>query len=373
LSRGDLALDYFLGGDSSYVWIVTSNSRRVIKLARQTDLEKLANAVVERFEQAALRKKDPRLAAEFSFRLKTLAKALGIAESLVGREVRRVVIIPDGILHRVPFAALPEGEPGRPLGVEYELVQAPSASAFKLFRQRRVRTETSTPSMTAFVDPVFDGLDSRVRRPIGSELAEANSTRSELYLPRLALTRMEVDHAQTVLTGLRMSISDGFNASKEVFLAPRTWKSTVVLVSTHALVNDLRPELSSIVLSRVDAEGRAVDGMVWLYDIDGLTISGSLVVLSTCDAANGRREDGEGLISFARSFLNAGASGLVAPVSRVDEVGTATLIGLFVRGIVGPRQSPAMSLKAARSDLAKSNRWKDPYYWASFVLLGGWD
>jgi CHAT domain-containing protein len=105
-----------------------------------------------------------------------------------------------------------------------------------------------------------------------------------------------------------------------------------------------------------------------------LNIPASLIVLSACETAKGRQERGEGVLSFSRSFLNAGASGLLAPVSRVDAEASAVLTGAFLQHVLGtPGEPPSKAMKEARAKLARSTRWRDPYYWSAFVLTSSWE
>lgn len=368
LRPGDLLLSYLLGDSQSYVWLITQRSSDLRQLAPRATLERLASGVISRFNDAPERKKRPSLAIDFSLRLQKLSEALLFPSITTSDELRRIVIVPDGILQQVPFAALPTVAGGRRLGLTYDLAQAPSASVFGMLLNSRSGSVPDTHLLTAFVDPVFDALDFRVKR---SSSAQPQS--SLAYFPRLPFSANEIWPLRQLSPKLNITVHEGFGANKLNFNSHQTWASEVVLVSTHSQADDIHPELSRIILSRVDAEGRAIDGTVWLYDIDDLHIHGSVVVLSACNAANGRREEGEGLISFARAFTKGGASGLVAPISDVEETSTSTLVGALLSEVAFARMPAGSALRRSRLQVEKISRWRDPYYWASFVLLGSWN
>jgi CHAT domain-containing protein len=96
--------------------------------------------------------------------------------------------------------------------------------------------------------------------------------------------------------------------------------------------------------------------------------------LSACRTALGRETRGEGLVGLTRGFFYAGASRVVASIWTVGDVATARLMKRFYGEMLGARRAtPAAALRAAQLELAKSDRWSDPYYWAGFVLQGEWN
>ena len=143
-------------------------------------------------------------------------------------------------------------------------------------------------------------------------------------------------------------------------------------LSTHAFADDDQPELSTIVLSMVDERGHRVDGLVHLYDLYQLRLNSAMVILSACETASGKEVRGEGVIGLSRGFLQAGASGLLTTPLPIDAEASAFLIKAFLEQMLGSESvPPSRALLEARRTLASSNRWKDPYYWGSFMLVSG--
>ncbi len=142
---------------------------------------------------------------------------------------------------------------------------------------------------------------------------------------------------------------------------------------TRGLLNNIHPELSGLVLSLVDKEGRRQDGFLRLQEIYNLKLPAELVVLSACQTGLGKKVEGEGLIGLARGFMYAGAPRVVASLWKVDDQATGELMKRFYQGMLGPEAlSAAGALRQAQLSIWKQKQWREPYYWAAFVLQGEW-
>jgi CHAT domain-containing protein len=140
--------------------------------------------------------------------------------------------------------------------------------------------------------------------------------------------------------------------------------------ATHAFVDTRQPRLSGLVLSLVDEDGSVQDGIVRLHEIYRLKLAAELVVLSACHSGLGKQIQGEGLIGLTRGFLYAGAARVVASFWKVDDEATAALMREFHRGMSSNRLRPSAALRQAQIALRQTKLWRDPFYWAAFVLQG---
>jgi CHAT domain-containing protein len=225
----------------------------------------------------------------------------------------------------------------------------------------------SLDAVAAFTDPVFDGLDPRVKR--NAVVRRERPEFGGLPLARLPFSEVELEPVERLLPPARREVIRGFGATKAALFQERTSRFPIVLLSTHGIADDRQPELSSIVLTMIDREGHSMDGLVHLYELYALRLR-SLVILSACETASGKQVRGEGLIGMARGFLETGASGLLAAPGRVDAEASAWLVRAFLEQMLQPATTtPPRALLNARRILASSKRWGDPYYWGSFVLF----
>jgi CHAT domain-containing protein len=331
---------------------------------------------------------------------------LGPVASQLGR--KRLAIVVDGALQYIPFAALPAPSPvndeGRnsgaepqPLLVEHEIVSLPSASILATLRRETAGRKPAEKSLAVLADPVFADDDTRVRRNVGKAEAKENTGSAGSYETNICFMQMTRSGRETGVIGVetgfgrllstrreaaailalvpereRMQALD-FEASRATALRPELGEYRIVHFATHGMLNNIHPELSGIVLSLVDEAGRQQDGFLRLQDVYNLKLPAELVVLSACQTGLGKEVKGEGLIGLTRGFMYAGTPRIVASLWKVDDRATSELMKRFYQGMLGPEAlSPAGALRQAQLSIWKQKQWREPYYWAAFVLQGEW-
>ena len=144
----------------------------------------------------------------------------------------------------------------------------------------------------------------------------------------------------------------------------------IVHFATHGLINSQHPELSGIVLSLVDRQGKLQDGFLRLHDIYNMRLGADLVVLSACQTALGKEIKGEGLVGLTRAFMYAGVPRVVASLWEVSDLATAELMKKFYGAMFQRGLPPAAALRTAQLEMSKDRRWNSPYYWAGFQITG---
>jgi CHAT domain-containing protein len=372
-------VEFALGEERSYVWLVTRTSIDAQQLPGRAAVEAAVRRVY-----TLVSVNDPASAAD-------VARGLSELESLLMRRApvlaraRRVVVVPDGALEYIPFGAL-LNRSGRPLLSRSEVIMLPSASTLTTLRAEGTRPKASK-LIAAIADPVFDEDDPRVMRhgapPRAAgregrpEETDANVQRSASEsglerLERLRFSRREADVIRNLVPSDQRLTALDFDASRETMLAPALGDYRIVHIATHGLINSRHPELSGLVLSLVDSEGRAQDGFVKSYELYKLKLNADLVVLSACQTALGEQVRGEGLISLTRPFMYSGVPRVVASLWQVPDRASAALMDLFYQGIVKEHLSAAAALRRAQLKLRDTPRWSSPYFWAGFVLQGDW-
>jgi CHAT domain-containing protein len=142
--------------------------------------------------------------------------------------------------------------------------------------------------------------------------------------------------------------------------------------ATHGIINNRHPELSGLVLSLVNKQGKPQDGFLKLQDIYNMRLPVDLVVLSGCETGLGEQVSGEGLMNLTRGFMYAGAIRVVASLWSVSDVATASLMADFYRAMERDGMRPAAALRVAQIQMWKQKQWSSPYYWAAFQIQGDW-
>src|SRR5262249_5462011 len=207
--------------------------------------------------------------------------------------------------------------------------------------------------------------------PTGDEKRSAGES-GLADLVRLRFSRLEADEiARLSPDKMKLEALD-FAANRGLATSADIGQYRIVHFATHGLINNLRPELSGIVLSLVDEQRRPQNGFLRLYDIYNLKLGADLVVLSACQTALGKEVRGEGLIGLTRGFMYAGAPRVVASLWRIDDRAAAELMKRFYQGMLGQGLRPAAALRAAQVSMWKDKRWQAPHYWAAFTIQGEW-
>jgi CHAT domain-containing protein len=203
-------------------------------------------------------------------------------------------------------------------------------------------------------------------------LRDVGILRNGAGIPRLPSSRIEADAILAITPdGTGMKATD-FQANRVTATSRELRQYRIVHFATHGLFNSEHPELSGIVLSLIDEQGKPQDGFLRLHDIYNLNLPVDLVVLSACNTGLGKDVKGEGLVGIVRGFMYAGAARVVASLWKVDDEATAELMKRFYQQILREGQSPAAALRAAQTAMWQHKRWRSPYYWAAFGLQGEW-
>jgi len=398
---------YSLGSKRSLVFLVTSNSLKAYELPKRDEISTAARRMYDlltsrnrRIENETNEQRKVRLDREHAeFRLASahLSKMVlnPVAQKLTGK---RLLIVNDGALQYIPFAALlvPANSSAKetvPLVVEHEIVTLPSASVLAYLReQANHQINQPAKEVAVLADPVFDKNDPRVSKSLHRQLETAASLQSRslssehltrsiqeigvahsgVALSRLVFSRREaVAIIASAKRGATMEALD-FHANRATALSKDLAQYRIVHFATHGLLNNEHPELSGLVLSLVGPDGKPQDGFLDLQDVYNLTLPVELVVLSACETGLGKEVSGEGLVGLTRGFMYAGASRVVASLWKVDDVATSELMAEFYKGMLQGGLTPAAALRNAQLAMWKRGRRTDPYYWAAFALQGEW-
>lgn len=356
-------LEFHLGETRSYLWLIRRNRLDVFHLPPGEVIDAQAKQIVRRFGDAVERRRNPREAARFSNDLQRLSLTLlgPLKNTLLPR---CLIIVPDGSLHSIPFAALTLPVTGLRIGLRGDLIQIPAASY--LLAGRRPRPFSSFRSVAlALTDPVFSARDSRVHRILSSAVQSGSEPFSRLPFSK------EIDTIRALVPPDRRQILHSFDASRQKLGELRVRDFAMVLFSTHAVIDDQVPELSRIIVSLVNANGKPVDGVLRPYQFSGLQLNGATVVLSACRTALGKRISGEGLAGFSSALFGAGAAQLVLTLTEVEaEASSEFLSRTYQHFLRGNGAGIEHALTLARREMASNPNWSDPYYWASFVVTG---
>ena len=410
LDQDTMLLEYSLGDERSYLWMVTSSSLTIHELPKGDEIETAARHFYDLLNARNLRVKGE-TNEQRAVRVAQADGEIPVAAASLSRMVlapvagqlgnKRLIIVADGALHFVPFGTLPvasglasgmdrQRRVTKPLIADHEIVNLPSASTLAVVRKEVAGRQIAPKSVVALADPVFMKNDERVKngkinneppargestkdRQLVKAAAEDTGVANEgLYVPRLPGTRQEAEQIMAMAPTTERRLALDFSANRETAMSAELGQYRYVHFSTHGFLNSVHPELSGVVFSLVNERGEDQDGFLRAHELFNLKLPAEVVVLSACQTGVGKTIKGEGLVSLTRGFMYAGAPRVVVSLWGVSDWGTTELMVRFYQGMLKEGMRPAAALRAAQISLMNDKRFASPYYWAPFTLQGEW-
>lgn len=328
------------------IWLVTRSN--IVTKSVDVDAAKLDEAVATTLNQIGQRD-DNGATASFKNLYHLLIEP--ISESLDPNKV--LCFVPDKALLQVPFAALISGSSGNYLLHDFQIMTAPSATILNASTsQAASRASAKDERLLAVGNPTFD----RRANPSLADLPDAQREVEQIasrYAPRRVLVRGDATRKSIMEELVRADVAH-FAAHYEI---------------------DSKSSLASRLLVGLEPVERAHAQPAGLTaaDIYGSRLTRTrLVILSGCTTGIEQQFGGEGAIGFARSFLVAGVPVVVASWWPVDSDATAELMIAFHRFRKLNKLSTIEALRRAQQELIANGRYQLPYYWAGFMVVGGY-
>jgi CHAT domain-containing protein len=292
----------------------------------------------------------------------------------------RLMIVPDGVLHHAPFAALVSEAPGPGkasysnlsyVGLTRTISYLPSATVLKVLSDSPPPA-ADTRRLVAFCDPLLG------TRPEGEVVAarpaETAVSRALNDWKPLAQARKEGSRVASLWSGDATTYvgkqADERTAKAELL------RAGCAHFAVHGVADDQSPLYSALALTPAPATETeaAEDGLLYAYEVMALQQTPPLVVLSACETALGAETEGEGLVGLVRAFLAAGSRAVVASLWQVDDQATAALMEECYQGLrTGLPLDQALAeaqRKTARGGLKGAGYASAPHFWAAFGAYG---
>lgn len=388
LDKDTVLLEYLTGSEQSHLWVLSHSGFQHYGLPGEAALDTAVRRLYDALTAA------DHLPANLP--IADRAAKLDAADQAASREASAVahlllpmpaavlgkgplLIVADGPVQMAPFSYLPApGNPERRLGSIRSIAIEPSASV--LARIREKKTPATNGRVLIVADPIYSRSDPRfaggatrnsppvLRAGYGQRLRGALDQRLT-SLPRLPMSRVEAEDIAKLAAGRTTELLD-FNAEPVAFERLAADRFSIIHIATHTVLDDRHPDLSGLVLSLVNRQGRREDGFVPLLDIYKLRLQAHLVVLSACESYIGNDLRGEGLLGLARGFLYAGARQVMGSLWKVDDRATAVFMQRFYTALLRDNLSAAAALSRTQDQMSQDPAWRSPRFWAGFVLEG---
>jgi CHAT domain-containing protein len=356
-------LEYLVTNEKTYLFVLTRGGRqakaelRVYPIeVKRTDLETSA----ENYRRLLARRN-----TDFSETARTLYRLLlGPAQKQLEGKTK-LTVVPDGALWNLPFQAL-QTDQSRYLIEDHAIAYAPSLTVLRemsVLRRKGHGSPGAPVTLLAFGNPA-----------LGKQLIERVkfATRSD-ELSELPEAEREVKRLAELYSNARSRIYTGAEALEERAKA-EAGKYRIIHLATHGVLDDTSPMYSYLVLSQ--ANSSTEDGLLEAWEIMNINLRADLVVLSACETARGRIGAGEGVIGLTWALFVAGAPTTLVSQWKVESASTAQLMLAFHTNYKAEltaqktKPSEAEALRQAVLKLQQDERYRHPFYWAGFVVVG---
>ncbi len=267
--------------------------------------------------------------------------------------------------------------------LNHEIVNLPSASTIAIQREKIAKRNIAPKKIAILADPVYSSNDKRVTGKEETLAPELDLERSALQRSAKSLNRTgwsQLPNTKIEAEGILKLVPNSSSLSVFSFDANHNWATSknlnqyqILHFATHGFVNHEQPELSGIVLSLVNKDGKQIPGYLRLADLFEQDYPAELIVLSACETGLGKNVSGEGLVGLTRGLMYAGAARVALSLWKVDDKGTSVLMQEFYKQMLQENQTPTEALRAAQRKLWSNPDWRSPHYWAAFTLQGEWN
>lgn len=346
-------VEFVVADDKSYLIVLTGDSKKIALYSLQITSNQLSERVNEFRRMMAERDLNYQDAARQLYDL--LLKPA--EEQLRGKKT--LCIVPDRALWELPFQAL-QPRTGVHLIEDHTIFYAPSLSVLREVTKQRNSARTKT--LLALGNPQLSG----------GAVAKFRGVDSEMRLGPLPEAEQEVKTLARLYGTANSHIFIGPEA-REGVVKTEASKFAVLHFATHGLLDNRNPMFSFLTLAQTAGDPNE-DGLLEAREIINMDLHANLAVLSACQTARGWVGAGEGVIGMSWALFVAGVPTTVASQWKVDSASTTNLMIDFHRRLTTrPANAKAEALRQASLGLLRTDRYRHPFYWAGFVMIGdGW-
>ena len=348
LAANELLLEYVVAEPHSYCLVISREFTRIIALANRETLEKLVAAYLKTLRMKGASKREG--SELYTALLKDIPEAA---------KKHRLIIVPDGRLHLLPFDALVDAS-GQYLVYSHTITYAPSASAIYLVNSMMPHRPARQALLGVGGIPYDQTADL-------NKLAKMRGYTDDA-LVNLPASKEEVLAADAAFHTGANTLLIGPSATKSAFKHSDLDKRAIIHLAVHGVANEKHPDRAALILLSDSPSGD--DGILEASEIVHVQTNADLVVLSACDTAVGSLQGEEGIANLSLAFMLAGAKNVVSTLWSIDDTSALYLMKRFYAHLA-ERSTVAHALTAAKRDMLKTfGAQAIPYYWASFRLDG---
>jgi CHAT domain-containing protein/tetratricopeptide (TPR) repeat protein len=359
-------LEYVLGDSRSAVICIGRTSFALIEMPPAAELTDSVIGFLSFLEDPSFAESDGLPAAQKLYR-----SLLAPAMALLPGGIDRLLIVPDGVLFRLPFEALalPEPGPAGPVFVNDRFTVSYAPSAASLARAGKTPSRLYEKTALAF------GVSNRAASQSHSSRSMASSPAAildDIYRrdgfsdAPLPFIEEEISDLASRIDRKKIDVYQGGDAAERTFKSLDLDAYQLIHLACHAFSGDGRPLRSSLLLSP-DPDNQD-DGFLQVSEMYGLRTKADLVVLSGCQTGRGKIVENGGNLGLPRAFLFVGARSVLATLWPISDESGSVFMRYFYDAYFRS-EGKAKALQAAKAAMRKT-KFAHPFFWASYVLTG---
>ncbi|WP_340203673.1 CHAT domain-containing protein [Ascidiimonas sp. W6] len=385
LAEDELLLQYLWGEEVLYGFSITKDDVEVHEIPIDSTLLKIPKAFMSHFQGWDGIDNVERLSSiseleSYTYKAYTLYKTL-VAPLLTSstKATKKLIIIPDGPLSRIPFEVLVTQPPTTknrsfkflPYLIKDYAIRYGFSSSLSF---ETAKTRTIDKELIAFggFAPTYQGSNLYVKQTQDSlENMVTERTLRSIYTESGSLSPLtyNIDEVQDINNHLGGHIFTGEAATVEQFkrLAPNY---RILHIAAHGFVNDSLPEYSGIAFTKNKGQDKGGSyNFLQMHEIYNMELHADLVVLSACQTGVGRFQQGEGVMNLGRAFRHVGSPNVLISQWNANDAKTSELMGYFYKHITDGMDKD-LALQQAKLQLLDNNPIAHPFYWGTFTLWG---
>ncbi|MFO7867581.1 MAG: CHAT domain-containing tetratricopeptide repeat protein [Candidatus Aminicenantes bacterium] len=353
LPPGTAVVEYFLGEEHAFAFLVTSNRIEFIRLTEPSRIDRWVKNY-----HLFLTMPDT---GEFKGRnggARLFQALLGPFGDEVFNDIRNLIIVPCGRLTSLPFETLVcrpgEGRDSGYLLHCFRISYAGSASTYVDLKN------AWHPEKPRRILAVSGGLSQEIMETY----PQSGYFRME-RVPELKYSTREINSIRSLLGKENTHLLSGPAALESRIKSMTLSDYKILHFATHGVVYDAHWNWSSLLFNPKDS---GEDGLLRAHEVFDLSLNNELVVLSACRTGQGRFIHGEGILGFIQAFHSAGAKAVISSLWNINDLSTSEFMRYFY-GFLSEGFSISHALTAAKKEMLAS-RFSHPYYWAAFLAHG---
>jgi len=360
LEQGELLLRYYINDNNAFVFAIDKDKWQVIAIPTNKGLKYIVKNTIDNIKSKNFAKL--MLTDELLLRIIPM-------NFMTNDNYKKLIIIADGVLNLLPFAALNISQYEDeyiPLVTRVNIERTYSASDY--FSNIELTTNSlrnNANSISIFANPVFI---SNSNKAMQAQFAKDNKLWEYTSLP---YTEADANSIAEIFPDFDINLLIGVNATNENFMAAKNRNANIIHIATHGFFNDKDLENVGLATSIIDSNNKLSAGVLAMREILYKPFTANLVVISGCETTLGKEINGEGFNSLSRGLLSQGVGSVIGTIWSISDRATPVFMQEFYTNLKEMHGNVSKALNTTKSNFATKSqfrRYRHPYYWAGFVL-----